>query len=60
MKAALFAETAEVGKFAFLHVALRQPRIETIEAEENQLLDFGAAIPLPAGNGSPKNADGPE
>ena len=60
VKASLLAQAAEVRQLAFLHVPLRQPRVETVESQEDQPLDFGVLVSLPAGNRAPQHANGPE
>ena len=50
MEATLLAQAAQVWQFAFLHVTLGQSRVETVESEEDQPLDFGMLVSLPAGD----------
>src|ERR1035437_5799323 len=60
LETAHFTKAGEIGEFAFGHVALGEGRVEAIEAEEDQLPDFGVLVSLAAGQSAPGHTERPQ
>ena len=60
VKRPLFLQAAQIRQFALGHEALGEPRIEPVEAQKNETLDFGPAETSPAAEHRASGAKRPE